>query len=504
MKKANAVVLVMFSLLCAATEPPQEDFAGLPDAYYQRLKTQPKAFTFSRSFIQVASRVRENRAMLLRKNDEQTLASVETNGGLVVDGVKSVPVLLALTSDSSSKPYDKNNLQQELFEGTGATMTKFYDEMSYHHLTVNGTVYDWATLPHSQAYYAGDDYTDASGTHHCYGLCTNSRIGEFIKDVLDNNDSIDWGQYDNDGPDRKPNSGDDDGYVDFVAFVHPGIGGECGGANNTNIWSHRGQLVYMAPQEYTTKSPKANGGKIKVNDYVIMPALACDGTKMIQIGVFAHEFGHAFGLPDLYDTTKQTQGGVGNWDLMASGSWGGDGRSPETPTHMSAWSKEFLGWVDPIPVTADMQVAIQDFETHNVVYKVQISSTQYYLISNRERKLFDANLPQSGLLIELVNKTAVDAGLPNNRVNADPTSLGVRVVEADSKDEMITAGSRNRGDSGDVFPGDSAKTSFDKTTSPRMLGNIAVCNISTPGDSIHVSFLAKKNCSARQGGSTSH
>jgi M6 family metalloprotease-like protein len=503
MKKVSVAALVMLSLLCGATEPPQQQQGfpeeGLPDAYYQRLKAQPKAFTFSRSFIALTSKVRENRAVLLQgKSDEKTLASIGTRGGLVVNGVKSVPVLLSLTSDSGPKPYNKEQLQQELFDGSAGTMTQFYYEMSYTQLTVNGTVYDWTQLPKSQSWYAGDDYKNASGTHHCFGLCPGSRIGEFIKDVLDRNPSIDWGQYDNDGPDRVPNSGDDDGYVDFVAFVHPGIGGECGGPNNKNIWSHRGQLVYVAPDDYTTQSPSANGGKIKINDYVIMPALACDGSKMIQIGVFAHEFGHAFGLPDLYDTTGQTQGGVGNWDLMASGSWGGDGVSPETPTHMSAWSKEFLGWVDPIPVTEDsVQQPIPDFETHNVVYKIVISPGRYYLVSNRERKRFDSKLPQSGLLIELINSTTVDAGLPNNKVNADPSDLGVRVVEADSKDELITPGGHNRGDSGDVFPGDSKNATFDKTTSPKALGIVSVCDVSAPSDTMRVTFLVKKNCPPR-------
>ena len=47
----------------------------------------------------------------------------------------------------------------------------------------------------------------------------------------------DFSQYDNDGPDGVPNSGDDDGIVDLVALVHSESGGECIGSNN--LWSHR-------------------------------------------------------------------------------------------------------------------------------------------------------------------------------------------------------------------------------------------------------------------------
>ena len=70
------------------------------------------------------------------------------------------------------------------------------------------------------------------------------------------------------------------------------------------------------------------------------------GGNLIDIGVFCHEFGHVLGLPDLYDTDNSSEG-LGQWCLMASGSWGGNGSSPQTPTHMSAWCKQKLGWVTP-------------------------------------------------------------------------------------------------------------------------------------------------------------
>ncbi len=45
-------------------------------------------------------------------------------------------------------------------------------------------------------------------------------------------------------------------------------------------------------------------------------------------GVYVHEFGHAFGLPDLYDVDYSSKG-VGHWSLMSGGSWNGNlGRYP--------------------------------------------------------------------------------------------------------------------------------------------------------------------------------
>ena len=55
-----------------------------------------------------------------------------------------------------------------------------------------------------------------------------------------------------------------------------------------------------------------------------------------QIGVCAHELGHLlFGWPNLYDTDESSSG-LGNWCLMAGGSWNGDG---DIPAHPSAWCK---------------------------------------------------------------------------------------------------------------------------------------------------------------------
>ena len=48
-------------------------------------------------------------------------------------------------------------------------------------------------------------------------------------DLLGMMPPIDWGLYDNDGPDGMPNSGDDDGFVDVLSVLHPQRGGECGG-----------------------------------------------------------------------------------------------------------------------------------------------------------------------------------------------------------------------------------------------------------------------------------
>ena len=67
------------------------------------------------------------------------------------------------------------------------------------------------------------------------------------------------------------------------------------------------------------------------------------------VGVFAHEYGHDLGLPDLYDTSGAGNSDVDFWDLMSSGSHSGP-IFQSMPTHMGLWDKWVLGWADPVVV----------------------------------------------------------------------------------------------------------------------------------------------------------
>jgi M6 family metalloprotease-like protein len=458
--------------------PPPRRGVQWPEAFRERTRSLATAFTTRRAFIGMTQRIQANRAALTR--GDLDIEAARAAGGLAVSGTKSIPVLTAKFNNTSADPFATSDLQTELFDGpwpTG-TMTQYYQEISYGQLTVTGTVYPWKQLPSADTFYEGG----------CNGLCGASKVGDFLEQTLDLNDAaIDFSQHDNDGPDGIPNSGDDDGYVDFVAFVHAETGGECG---TSNIWSHRWVYSGWGAGEYSTNDARNGGGNIKVDDYVIMPGLACGGANMIEIGVFAHEFGHAFGLPDLYDTDPDNgdSEGIGNWCLMAGGGWGGDSASPELPTHMSAWSKYFLGWVNPTEVTSDLNpAAIDDAEDNAEAFKMPISTTEYYLIENRQKKKFDQDLPGAGLVIYRVNETVVNAGLANNSVNADESNKGVDVEEADGNNDLDNA--TNRADGGDVFPGSSNKRSFDNASSPASAGTVAVCAISDSGASMGANLL---------------
>ena len=217
----------------------------------------------------------------------------------------------------------------------------------------------------------------------------------------------DFGQFDNDGPDGIPNSGDDDGYVDVLAVMHPTPGGECSSSERPNrIWSHRWNLYSSAFLEggswaqeildnegYLTQTPAAGGGGIKLLDYTIQPVTTCAGTEINTIGVFAHELGHGFGLPDLYGVGSD-QNGIGNWGLMGTGSWGCNGASSERPCHMSAWSKSVLGWGEVQTLTPGQDLGTLSLEpvvTSGTIFRIDSGdgSGEYILLENRQRIGFD-------------------------------------------------------------------------------------------------------------------
>jgi len=432
--------------------PPRE--GPLPEATISFMQENPDFFTFKRSLIGRAERARENRQLLSEgRLDVRGKTAEDVQQLTAVTGTAYVPVLLAKFSDTGANPYPRVNLQTELFTGpwpTG-TMREYYDEISYGNLDVQGTVYNWVTVSNDDDYYSPDE--------SC-GRWEGARTDEFITETIAANDgAIDFGDYDNDGPDGSPNSGDDDGYVDFIAIVHPEEGGECGGCEGAhNIWSHRSSLSNWAAGEYTTNDPRAGGGSIKIDDYVIQPALSCGGG-MIEIGVFCHEFGHAFGLPDLYDTssdeeapvtcTTDSSEGVGYWCLMGSGPW----NSPERPAHMCAWSKARLGWINPGVVAFDLNnfplLSSSDVPAAYKLWTAGDPEDEYFLVEYRRQTGFDDQLKAPGVLIWHVDDTDGSQGDEcHKRVDLEcADQMGTdHTLDADDLDQ-----NEDRGDATDPF-----------------------------------------------------
>src|SRR5713226_8897905 len=147
---------------------------------------------------------------------------------------------------------------------------------------MQGQVLGWAALSKPEASYTGGTNCSGNpwGTSDCNGIFQSPTMSPIdslqsgLREALTILDAqhVDWGQFDNDGPDGIPNSGDDDGYVDMAIFVHPNVDGACGNShvvssNNNNVWSHR--YVLLTPFVTSTLWTGHAGQFIKVRDYTI-------------------------------------------------------------------------------------------------------------------------------------------------------------------------------------------------------------------------------------------
>jgi immune inhibitor A len=251
--------------------------------------------------------------------------------------------------------FSRDYFMELLFaEGDDAnSMRQFYIENSSNRYTVHGDVTDWALAPGNAC-----DYDDDS--NHPDG---GNQVWYFIKDTINDwyakqiaagktpaeiNDYLSqfdtWDRYDGNG---NGIFDEPDGYIDHVNFVHAGEGNEAGGGvlGDCAIWSHSWYAFsnlwgVEGPDGFLQGGLQIGDSDFWVGKYIINPENG-------GVGVFAHEFGHDLGLPDLYDTSGG-ENSTGFWTLMSSGSWlSQDGVDiGSQPNHMGAWEKFQLGWLN--------------------------------------------------------------------------------------------------------------------------------------------------------------
>jgi M6 family metalloprotease-like protein len=296
-----------------------------------------------------------------------------------------------------------------------------------------------------------------------------------VEDALDQADTvqgIDFSAFDNDGPDGVPGSPDDDGIVDALVVVHAGPAAEY--FIQPEALNHMASHYDSFPggQEWT-----ADG--VTVLDWAMAPERDPDstdgdgshsrgtaGTYQQTLGTLVHEFGHILGLPDLYDPDLASNG-LGHYDLMSYGLYGmkthvdlftASQSSWDYPGLPSAWSRTYLGWVEPVAIHADTAFQLwraQDPEPvdYPQVVKVWSSSSwgaltpwspaEYFILEHRQNggaNTYDGgfNFDNEGaVLIYHVDETVLmPGGILAAYPNDNPNLKGVDLEEADSNADL--------------------------------------------------------------------
>ncbi len=407
----------------------------LPQGYWDRVRENPGFFETRRGW----------RSRLAGRQGTPAAAVAPTRGNL------RMAVMLGLFSDSPEPAVTAQDLHRQLFgDNPRGSLSDYYREVSSGHVNMTGVVSPWVRT--------GLTLKEAVG--QSFGLGVDARLGWYLIDVLARSDAyLDFREFDNDGADGVPNSGDDDGFVDLAVFQFAEIAASCGG---DGVWPHRSTIDFSMGQPYSTADVGIGGYPIQVDDYHIQSAVECDGTPQ-SIGVIAHETGHAFGLPDWYDAIEgllphQRRWVHGCWTLMAGGAWGcGDAASfgkVGLPSQMGPMDKMILGWANPVVAQPGWRrvYTLRPVQQSGDILRVPlVREWEYLLLEYRPNTGFDAELPAGGVLVH-----RIDSGRP---LRMDcftcPRLYYWMLVEADGDGALVRSAPEggDRGVAADIFNG---------------------------------------------------
>jgi M6 family metalloprotease-like protein len=300
--------------------------------------------------------------------------------------------------------FDRQHFLDMMF-GEGESFKDVYEELSSGRYTVNGDVSEWVQVPHNEASYGEtESHTDMTrfiddGAEAWYAQQKAAgKTDAQIRDYLAEFDQWDRFDYNKNGNFDEP-----DGYIDHFQAVHAGED-ESAGAPSWAIWAHR-WAVNQDGRYKDGVGPTAYGkrGGIEIGDTDIWIRDYTTEPENGGLGVFAHEYAHDLGLPDLYDTAGG-ENGTGFWTLMSSGSWlgHGDGTIGTTPNHMGAWEKLQLGWLDYEVAQAGTKSTHNLGPSYHATKKPQAvivelpkdaaGRSRYYIAENRQYLGYDSTL----------------------------------------------------------------------------------------------------------------
>ena len=352
------------------------------------------------------------------------------------------------------------NADTYTYNGAYGSARKYFIDQSHGAYVPTFDVVGPVTLSEDCSYYGknvgGEDGND---------MYPGDMVIEACK-LADTQFGVDFTKYDN----------DHDGYVDFVYIIYAGKGEADGGAAST-IWPHNwniGSTIYYGNCTYKEEDCKVDG--LYIDDYACSGELNGHDGSRNGIGTLCHEFSHVLGLPDYYDTeygsNSKNARTPDDWDIMASGSYNGDGNYPP---NYSAHEKYFFGWNTPtnlgntpaaLTLNANGTSGYNSYQlnTANTLQSATQEGINYY-IENRQQSGWDTYLPGHGLLVWYVN------------YNADAWSQNVPNNTAGSPRYTVISASGNKTDLGtakDPFPGtNNIKTT---TIAGKPLSNITETN----------------------------
>ena len=310
---------------------------------------------------------------------------------LILVQFPDLPFSVAETDELVWKAFDDlaNEVGYSANGGTGS-IHDFYVDNSLGQTDFYFDVFGPVTVSQPYAYY-GSTKEGPSGA--VYEAAAEALMEAVRIIAAEQGDDV-FNPYDNDG----------NGKVDAVLMFYAGFNEAEGGPSDT-IWPHEWAVGGWDPafsQEVF--------GNVRFSIY------SCASEKkgspdydrgMCGIGTAVHEFGHALGLPDLYDTNYNNYGdgqtgGVYTFSPMCNGSYNNNGR---TPSYFTMEERIMMGWADGFtPMPASGTITIPSVDTNFAYVEETDNPGEYFVFECRKGTGWDAYTP-SGMVVYHVDKS---------------------------------------------------------------------------------------------------
>lgn len=344
---------------------------------------------------------------------------------------KLVVILMSYPDFPFTTPREEidNLFNQVGYSSNGSTgsVHDYFVASSFGKLNVEAQVVGPYTSFNNLSYY-GENYAGGG----------DMRVRELITEAVDAADAeVDFSQFTNDS----------ESYVSCVYVIYAGYGEAAGGAANT-IWPHRSSVYPPIMKDGVNIFDYACSNEINGGPSYPSP---------LVIGTICHEFSHALGLPDFYDTDYEENGSFSHhdsYDLMCSGNYNNGGK---TPPVWNAYERSIRNYVNIEEISTEGDYTLAPLMSDNVAFKMSFNNDEYFILENRQQTSWDYYLPGHGMLIFHINRNA--PGWNSNCSNCNPNNPGFDLEEAGGSGWYTQ-------DSEKPFPGTGYNTSFTDETSP--------------------------------------
>ena len=373
----------------------------------------------------LSERIEKNRAAR-NTHSRRALYSITANGmgylglnsggAMPSNGEWDIPVLMVEFTDAKFKeqhPHaliqdylSKEGFKYELNSNSRGSVRDYFVAQSQGKFKPNFKLLGKVTIDKSYKYY-GKNPQEGGVDENCHELPGDAMRA--AKAQL----GVDFTPFIKPAPDTWHEAG-----IPLICLLYAGEGEAIKPENPDLIWPH--QFDYN--EKGTTIDGIIEGQGVHLSAYFVGNELQIfeqedgpDLERLMGIGVFVHELGHALGLPDWYSTAKLSEeeqkeaskpenrdDAFGNWSVMDDGCYEGDAWAPVGYT---AYERSYMGWLSlgkynkKVGCTLTAPYANNEVSAFFIPKTNDDKETEYFIVETRAPSLWYPENHGSGLMV---------------------------------------------------------------------------------------------------------